>query len=63
MAPTVVYSLVYLVMVVVLKAWPDFYGFTFGGNVLFGIISLIVMYFVTLVISVLLRKMREAVIL
>ena len=37
--------------------------FTFGGNVLFGIISLIVMYFVTLVISVLLRKMREAVIL
>lgn len=60
LVPTVVYSLVYLVMVVVLQTWPDFYGFTFGGNLLFGLISLVVMYAATLLISMFLRKMREA---
>ena len=45
--PTVVYSLVYLVMVVLLKKWQDFYGFTFGGRyylvplVLIGIYALV----------------------
>ena len=29
--PTIVYATIYAVMVVSLKAWPDFYGFTFKG--------------------------------
>lgn len=30
--PTVVYGVVYLVMVVFVKRWTDWYGFTFGGH-------------------------------
>ena len=30
--PTAVYAAVYAVMVISVKAWPDFYGFTFNGT-------------------------------
>lgn len=45
------YSIVYVITVVMLKVWPDFYGFTFGGKMWAVPISLVVMYLVTLGIS------------
>jgi hypothetical protein len=30
--PPVLYAIPYILNVVILKGWPDFYGFTFGGN-------------------------------
>ncbi len=48
---TFLYSIVYVITVVILKVWPDFYGFTFGGKMWAVPISLIVMYTATLGIS------------
>lgn len=42
--PVIIYSLVYLLMVVIVEAWPDFYGFTFGGHYWLSPIVMIVMY-------------------
>lgn len=50
MTPTVVYSAVYVFMVLVCRKWPDFYGFTFGGNLKMAPASLIAMYLATLAI-------------
>ena len=51
LAPTVVYSVVYVVMVIFQERWPDFYGFTFGGNLKMAPVSLVAMYLATLAIS------------
>lgn len=40
MTPTIIYSIVYFIMVVILKRWNDFYGFTFGGR--YAILSIVV---------------------
>ncbi|MBP5242483.1 MAG: hypothetical protein J6Z36_02190 [Clostridia bacterium] len=46
--PTVLYSILYVVMVVIIGeengGWMDFYGFTFGGNLWVTPFSLLIMY-------------------
>lgn len=49
--PTMVYGIVYLVMVVVLKVWNDWYGFTFGGQYQFVPVVMIVMFLFSLALS------------
>ena len=56
---TVIYSFVYLYNVVLAKNWSDFYGFTFGGKLYMGFISVIVMYLATLLISYVLAKLNS----
>lgn len=56
---TVIYSFVYLYNVVLAKNWSDFYGFTFGGKLYMGLISMIVMYAATLLISFVLAKLNS----
>ena len=57
--PTIVYSLVYLVMVVFVRRWNDWYGFTFGGKPFMAPISMLAMYLVTLGIASVLRKLKR----
>ena len=53
--PTVLYSVIYVIMVVFVGSdnggWPDFYGFTFGGRMWAVPISVIVMYAATFAFS------------
>lgn len=49
--PTVIYSFVYLTMVVFVEKWTDWYGFTFGGNYKIIPIVMIVMYLFTFAFS------------
>lgn len=58
--PTVVYSLVYMPMVLT-GGWPDFYGFTFGGTAWAIPISLIAMYGMTFGLAVALRASQKAI--
>ena len=51
MLPAVIYSVVYLIMVVFVKRWPDFYGFTFGGKMYMAPVSGVVMLFFTWLIA------------
>lgn len=60
LAPTAVYSLVYLAEVIFTEKWPDFYGFTFGGNYLIAPISLLAMYLVTWGICLALNRLKKA---
>ena len=57
--PTILYAIVYTIMVVFVKpeygGWPDFYGFTFGGRMWAAPISAILILLVTFAIAVLLR--------
>ena len=56
LVPTAVYSVFYVVFVVVLKRWNDFYSFTWGGSMVASIISFFAVYGVTLLISYLLNS-------
>ena len=38
--PVAIYSVVYLVMVVFLQHWNDWYGFTFGGR--YGLVPVVI---------------------
>lgn len=42
--PTTVYGIVYLTMVVLLRRWDDWYGFTFGGQYQYVPVVMIVMF-------------------
>ncbi|MCQ2429934.1 MAG: hypothetical protein MJ192_06365 [Clostridia bacterium] len=57
--PTVVYSVVYAVLVVFVKVWYDWYGFTFGGKYYLAPVSMIAMYALTYGIAAVLRKCRR----
>ncbi len=56
LAPTFVYGTVYLVNVVFLKTWPDFYGFNIGG---FWYISYCVLPIVTYLFALCLRALHN----
>ena len=58
--PTLVYSVVYLVMVVFVRRWYDWYGFTFGGQYQLIPLVLLVMYAFTLVLAWAEWKIRGA---
>lgn len=53
--PTFVYGIVYIIMVVFLGWWPDFYGFTFGGRMWAAPISAVAMLLATFIIALTLR--------
>lgn len=57
--PSYIYSVVYFMMVVCLKVWTDWYGFTFGGKLFMIPLALIVSYLVTFGISAALRRLRK----
>ncbi len=59
LAPTFVYSLIYLFTVAVTKVWPDFYGFTFGGKMWTIPLSLLAMYIATYAFSLGLWKLHN----
>lgn len=50
MLPTVIYSVIYFIMVVAVKKWEDFYGFTFGGRIELAPASMAAMYFLTFLV-------------
>ena len=53
--PTALYSVLYSTMVLIGEdkgGWPDFYGFTFGGDMISAALSLICMYLAAYLISV-----------
>ena len=49
--PTIIYSIIYIVMVVIINKWEDFYNFTFGGRYMFIPIVLISIFTIIYVIS------------
>jgi len=57
--PTIVYSIVYFVMVVVLKRWNDFYHFTFGGRYYLIPMVVAVLYGVAYLISYMLTQQHN----
>ena len=57
--PVLLYAVLYTVMVVVVKAWPDFYSFTFGGRLWAIAVSVPVMLGGSLGIANLLRAIRK----
>ena len=59
LAPTVLYSAVYIVMVVITGKWNDFYGFTFGGRYYLVPFVLCCLYGIVFGLSVLLRRLHN----
>lgn len=57
--PTAVYSLVYVLNVVILETWPDIYNFTFGGHIEFAPVVVIVMLAVAFAIALLLTRLHN----
>lgn len=59
-APSAVYGLVYLVMVVFVKRWNDWYGFTFGGKYQYIPVVMLVMFLFCLGISLTECRLKKA---
>lgn len=57
--PTIFYGIVYFIMVMITKSWPDFYNFTFGGKYYLAPVSFITMIFATYGIGYALRKLNK----
>ena len=55
--PTILYGAVYMVLVVIKKRWPDFYGFNIGGH---WPLSSCLMVLATFLISLILWALRRA---
>lgn len=47
---TLLYGILYFVMVIIVKKWPDFYGFNMGGKWYFSFVGMMVLAFVIAVI-------------
>ena len=62
LVPVAVYGIVYACSVLFLKRWPDFYGFTFGGNPLLSVLMAVGIMLVAWGISTLLVKTKKRVI-
>lgn len=60
MLPTVIYSFVYLFMVVIIKQWNDWYGFTFGGRYALVPVVMLVMFSFSFGLSQIERKIKNA---
>lgn len=63
MIPTGIYAAVYVLCVVVLQVWPDFYNFTFGGHVEYApvvVAGFLVLSFVLSVVLTRLHRIRTA---
>ncbi|MCQ2530391.1 MAG: hypothetical protein MJ086_03965 [Lachnospiraceae bacterium] len=59
LVPTAVYAAVYAIMVIVVKRWYDWYGFTFGGRFELAPVAIIGMLLVTLAIALVERLIRN----
>lgn len=59
MTPTAVYGVVYLTMVVLLKRWDDWYGFTFGGRYALVPVVMAVMLLFSLGVAMVERRVRR----
>ena len=57
--PAYIYGIVYFVLVICLKVWNDWYGFTLGGKAYMIPVAVVAMFFASLAISALLRKLRR----
>ena len=57
--PSTVYSIVYLIMVVILKRWNDFYGFTFGGKYYLSPVVIISMFGLSFLVSNVILKLNR----
>lgn len=57
--PSTVYGAVYLLMVVVLKRWNDWYGFTFGGRLYLVPVVAVVMLLFAAVLSLAERRIKN----
>jgi len=60
LVPVVIYSLVYLVNVVFLGIWRDWYGFTFGGKAYLSPLVMAAMYLFAFLVSRVLYKLKTA---
>ena len=49
--PLALYIIIYAIMVFGVKSWTDFYGLTFGGNLVFGLLSAAVLCVMALGVS------------
>ncbi|MBP5193270.1 MAG: hypothetical protein J6126_00910 [Clostridia bacterium] len=64
LAPTAIYSVLYTTMVLIGEergGWPDFYGFTFGGDMIAAALSLIMMYIASFLIAIAVWIIRKKV--
>lgn len=57
--PVAAYGIVYACFVLIVKKWPDFYGFTFGGNLLLSILMAIGIMLLSWGIATLLVKIKK----
>lgn len=58
--PPILYGLVYLLMVVVLKVWTDWYGFTFGGKLWLVPLVMAVMFLFSYGLSMAQRAIKNS---
>ena len=59
LVPVAVYGAVYFWLVIAVRVWVDWYGFTLGGHFELAPVSILLILAVTLGITVLLRKLKK----
>ena len=58
--PAFLYSLLYLMMVVILRQWSDFYNFTFGGRYWVSPLTMLAIYLISFGIAFVQRRLHNA---